>query len=270
MLVTTGSPKRSTRNQTMSGNDVVILDRSWTPRLALGKTSVPCELREWLLRAKMIAVESGGASALINHLEDLNYTKDKLYLIRSNDFPKLSDESAQSLRTRIAAIGKTQPVISALRTYRVESGRMSDTDERVLGYVFRLMLLCVSLNGALLLWGSRYRMLREILSVSEIEFREENHGCLISLFTEETHFPFDDTGVIPPRRIRATAVNDNASSTNSTPADRVTAADLDKDELPSINVGIGGPSIDLIAWGRYLKKKLRRNKPRTPPTPNGE
>ena len=258
MIVPTRLAERSSRIQTMSGNDVIILDRSWTPSLALGNSSVPCELRDWLAQAEMIAVESGGASALANRLEDLDFTKGKLYLIRSKDLPELSDESAQSLRNRIAAIGRAQSVISALRSYRVESGRMSDSDERVLGYIFRLMLLGANLNGALLLWGSRYRVLREILFVSEIEFREENTGCLTSLCTEKTHFPFDDVGVIKPRRIRATVVNDAASSTNSAPPDRVTTTDSDKDELPPINVGIGGPSIDLIAWGRYLKKKLRR------------
>ena len=87
----------------------VLLDRSWTARLALHPDAMPKEVLARLSRFDMVAIESGGASALEHELSSRESLNGKLYRVRSGDMPSLSADDGARLSASIDRLIGTSP-----------------------------------------------------------------------------------------------------------------------------------------------------------------
>lgn len=160
-----------------------------------------------------MGIESGGASALEVQLAGIDYLKKKLYRIKPRDMPTLSVETKSSLRATLALLSQGQEVKEALRYYRAAAGRMSDSDEALLGYVFRLLILSANLKAEILVWGTRYGIIRATLKESGITFVEKGDATIMHLVSERTLFPLSAKDGVGARKICVrTVLSGDASS----------------------------------------------------------
>lgn len=189
----------------------ILLDRTWAPRLAFDASKLSAQLLNQLYNFDIIALESGGASALDAKLQENEKLRGKLYLVRSGDMPHIPDRDAQSLQMKLSRLREFPRVAAAMRAYRAESGGLGDNDDANLGYIFRLLMIAGSMGSTLLVWGNRYELIRAILEAERIRFKEHEANGLRDLVSDRTAFPFDENAVITDRSIRVLTVLDSSS-----------------------------------------------------------
>lgn len=179
----------------------VVIDRSWISKLVFEREKIPREISAIFAESRLVVIESGGASALEVQLAGIDYLKKKLYRIKPRDMPTLSVETKSSLRAKLALLSQGQEVKEALRYYRAAAGRMSDPDEALLGYVFRLLILSANLKAEILVWDTRYRIIRATLKESGITFVEKGDATIMHLVSERTLFPLSAKDGVGARKI---------------------------------------------------------------------
>lgn len=220
----------------MKASSPILLDRSWIARLGFEGDRIPRQVSAILAESELVGVESGGASALEVRLAAVDCLKGKLYRIKPSDMPTLAEESRHALRARLKELSQTQGVMEALRSYRAASGRMSDSDEAVLGYAFRLLILSAALQARLLVWESRYRILRSVLKESGVSFHESEGERLLQLVSEPTFFPLGDGDGAQKRQICVLAVlAEEESADDEKPSERT---HLERSVIPGRDVFI--------------------------------
>ena len=176
----------------------VLLDRSWTARLALHPDAMPKEVLARLSRFDMVAIESGGASALEHELSSRESLNGKLYRVRSGDMPSLSADDGARLSASIDRLIGTQPVQQALLRYRVAAGRMAEDDRDAVGYAMRLLMIAIVLDCTLLVWNQRYGLLRALLAAGGVSCAEAQCMGTRELETAPTTFPMEACGAVLP------------------------------------------------------------------------
>ena len=196
------------KGQTLKMPRNVLLDRTWLPKLAFEISKLSTQVSSQIYGFEIISLEAGGPSGLHDKLQQNNELRGKLYIVHHDDMPNISDQEAQSLELKLARLSESAHVVKAIRSYRARSGGLGDTDDAILGYIFRLLMLSGSMGSTLLVWNTRYELIRALLHAEQIGYEEHEADGLWELVSDPTCFPFDDEGAIGDRRIRAMTLSD--------------------------------------------------------------
>jgi hypothetical protein len=219
----------------------IVLDRSWISRIALEYHKYAPAVEAVLDRFALIAIESGGASALDTTLAQRDALREKLYSVGEKDMPITDAVEKRLLQARVESLSRSPEVAVAVRTYRTAAGRFGDTDDVILGYIFRLLMIAYSLDAAILTWESRYPLFAAVLKASNVDFAEEDTEDLKELRSIPSSFPFQGAQLSRQRVIHV-----------------ITLSKLHKDNWPH---DLTRPLVVLVHGIRTSGKWIRRIKP---------